>query len=243
MPKNLKDILGDLEEQKDERQIKVTKDELLEETLAMLFEIYEKKLNIPAKHGRLDIGVELYKSFLKSMPKNKYNIGKKVMDEFVLRVANYEQEQRFSAYTGVFITAMMQTSFQQGHNNFELILTSSEPIHSLCYKLHGWQDRRLALKIVNCADYPKNVMQQPINWFDDMTYVDITILGLNVVPHIMSIGINNCTFTSDSESLLKEIESLSTDADINNKTCLLFPKGAEPAQKSYNTTHLAVAEA
>ncbi|MBI4095604.1 MAG: hypothetical protein HY438_01950 [DPANN group archaeon] len=207
MNKNLKDVLGGLEQSPPEKSARIVRDGLLEETLAALFEIYEKKLAMNSGSGnRFNVAPKFYNSCLKSMPKSKYDITKNVIAEFALRAAKYDDNSHFGAYTGYFITALMQTSFQQGHNNFELQLVSSEPIHHLGANLRGWQDRRLALKIVSCVEYKKrDLMNQPLFWFTNIAYIDATILGMNIAPQGIGVNTVSSSFTSDNKYILDAV--------------------------------------
>ncbi|MBI4095781.1 MAG: hypothetical protein HY438_02880 [DPANN group archaeon] len=155
---NVQKALAGLEVPTPEKSIKVMRSETLEETVRRLSEAYERFLQMDI-HDVFENGYYLGKV----REFDALNITPQAIFEFVARLSSPDEEADFPQRTGNFISAMIQRSYDAGHNNFEIYaenLDSSERIFS---EIVGSTQRRIKLKAtgdflgVGCFHRLKNV--------------------------------------------------------------------------------------
>lgn len=222
-PGKWKEVLSDLEPFKPEKSLKVEREEGLGETLAAMFKIYESTqlyynlaMAEPRSKRRLRKSIgdscgthENYlENCINEIKSSGRNITKRVVEEFVQQVIKYEdgfaKEDYYEERTGLFTSALVQASFGQGHNNFELLLIGNRCMDFIGYKLEGEPARRLSISII-AANQPSDRGRRSAVWLTNMHYVNATILGLKVVPAFICGNSKSCMFTSDNPNILDAV--------------------------------------
>ncbi|MBI4095603.1 MAG: hypothetical protein HY438_01945 [DPANN group archaeon] len=207
-PGKWKEVLADLEPSNPEKALRLEKEEGIEETLAKMFKIYAGN-----EYGGRVTDEKHLEYRISDIKSSGRNITKQVVEEFFLQVVRYEDifvaghGHYYSQRTGLFASALIQASFEQGHNNFELLLFGNRPISDLGYKLRGEPARRLSISITT-ANQPNSREPRPSLWLVNMQYVDATILGLKCVPSFLVGNSKDCTFASDSQDILDAISEM-----------------------------------
>ncbi|MBI4095606.1 MAG: hypothetical protein HY438_01960 [DPANN group archaeon] len=194
----LKELFGDLETPK-EKAIKIEKDRGLEETLAKLSDIYKC-----ARVYDLDWPDKIYKTYFDLLEKRNIKITPESVDYFFSRIS-YEGGAANGRKMGLLLTAMVQLSFQQGHNNFEIVICNNHPLHLFGMYLRGQPDKKLAIRIDNVYDVMNYKDGEPHAWFNNIAYLDVTLS--NVDANVRTFGRNagSSVFKTDNESLFCEL--------------------------------------
>lgn len=179
--KHLKELFGDLEPAAVERQAKVVVDEDLEKSLNNLLDVYKTSVACEINPYQLD-EFAFYSICLAQLKRTSCDITEKVISELVLRIMRHNNMFNFGINAGQFVTACIQESYWQGHNNFELAIT--EPLRGLGTYLRGGPDKKLILTVNNFAA-DSDVLNRVTNlqgWFTNAAYLDATIWGAGNVP-------------------------------------------------------------
>ncbi|MBI4095780.1 MAG: hypothetical protein HY438_02875 [DPANN group archaeon] len=117
MKKNLKKVLGDLETPTPEKKLKSFRDETLEDALPKITVCYEKALA-----QRFDIASDNFSGRV-GKPKLKVPniaITPQIISEFSVECYGYVDMPNYETATGLYLTALIQKSYGQGHNNFSI---------------------------------------------------------------------------------------------------------------------------
>ncbi len=141
MSRNLKDILGNLEEPKPERQLKVVKDEGLEKILKNLFVIFE---------AAPDLGYsgEMFELYVTKIIELDVAVDQKLINNILLDIAAFEAGDEFANRAGPFISALVHVAYNQNHNNFEInVRHLNTPINWLGTHVIGTEERPLKLSM------------------------------------------------------------------------------------------------
>ncbi len=109
-------LLSDLEPFKKERQISVVLDRDLEAVLTEITKIYEWNLSI--KPNISSQSNKFYEILLEKFL--HISITPATITRFTENLAAYKDHERFMHITGQFVTALLQMSYNQGHNNFTI---------------------------------------------------------------------------------------------------------------------------
>ncbi len=159
---NVQSLLGGLEAPEPEKQINVVKDEHLEETLEKLSAAYKELL-------WMSIMTFVESGYaLKTMKKlSKIDITPQAIFEFVSRLEQQSKEKDFPYKTSSFISALVQHSYDAGHNNFELYLENLNVCY-LCSDLVGRTQNPIRLKLINGSGS---------DWFQKAKNLDVQIIG------------------------------------------------------------------
>ncbi len=191
---NLKDALRDLEPFKEEKTLKAVIDEAPKRAALELLPIYERLL-IMYKDRRLDA---FYKSCLDAIPTaDPSKIGPKTIDEFVLHASQHTDYKNYARATGLFVTALIQKSFDAGHNQFDIVLAGPTQIDYLGYTLRGKRDKELTIKIQGTR---KCKYEWLVQWFQSGSYLNVTLIGVENVS-ILSYEMSDCVFRTDNENI------------------------------------------
>ncbi len=194
--KDLKGILGDLEEPTQEKQLKI---EGAEEAKA-LEEIVKK----------LIIGCEEFFSGdreLKSLA--NLDITPQAVSGFLQRSELFDAQHKFSNVIGDYITRLIQASYDTGHNDFELdIRPVSCKISGLCMGLAGRHGKPVKIKIIGIPGIGKEIptyYYPPLNQLPPIYRSDsVARIGLNKwnsmseATNALGQDAKNCIFTVDS---------------------------------------------
>ncbi len=178
-PNNLKNILGDLESFETEKEIKVIRDEDLEKTLDTLLDVYKTVVATKLNPYQLE-EYAFYSACLAQLKRTKCGINEKAISELVLRIMRHNDQFNFGQNAGQFVTACIQESYLEGHNNFELEIT--EPLSGLGVYLRGQPDNKLTLKVNNFAASANAINNIRQGWFTDAANLDVTIWGAGNGP-------------------------------------------------------------
>ncbi len=139
-PKDLKEILGDLEEPVREKQLKVERDPELEKILAGLHREFEAS---PESYVE---GYLTFSEYCKRLA--QFDITPAAVEQFTYELKMHEDKKYLKYYVGTFISAAVQVSFNHGHNGFYVPITylEKEPQY-LCNNISGTKDKPLELTI------------------------------------------------------------------------------------------------
>ncbi len=228
---NLKDILKDLEQPMPEQTIRVTRDENLEKNLGAVLKVYERELERKWTGYFTESPDPFYKFCRRSLLREKYKITPQLISEFALQVYNYVGEYNFTNATGVFLTALVQQSFLQGHNDFEVQLIGSTPINYFGRDLHGWRERRLKILVANHGVSPEPgqtigkvmhqlaipvtnasinnmIIGQTTGWFAYAQNVDARLTGMTEQMQGLATSAKSCKFGVDIKELADTLNEM-----------------------------------
>ncbi|MBI4095271.1 MAG: hypothetical protein HY438_00255 [DPANN group archaeon] len=113
-------LLGDLEPQKEEKQLRVEIDSGLEDALETVIKKFGCAVDAES-HNPTD---KIYKSAIGSISHHK--IGQEFIDWFILMLRDYQHKEHFEKMAGIYLTAMVRAAYLQGNNNLSLMLTFLE---------------------------------------------------------------------------------------------------------------------
>lgn len=204
---SLKKVLGDLEKPKPERQLRIHKDKDLEETVTKLLDGYWKSVNRGSKFN-----IENMRAYVPGFDILK--ISPDVIRELSARLdfANVKDTGLDVGYA--WIGQLVQKSFEQKYNNFEIFINYPNQTVHFCKGLKGHPDRPLKISVVGDID---------LAGFPHTKYIDVTIFGnvgeffawmakyssFDIRGNIFGISVGrqatNCIFKNASESVLNEI--------------------------------------
>lgn len=192
---NIRQALADLEPHKPEKQLKVEKsdvDEIVKKLLCVFEDNLERLCNdIPF--------AEVYKICQGIVPDVKIS-PQTIREFFEMQLLNLNDitRNRHSIFSrseeGNFLTALIQKSYEQGNNGFEIdvrLFKAGPPPHKVdCigYFLKGEEDRKLELTIIGDGG---------TNWFHDAKNVKASVQG-NVGSHFAPSAVNSEFYVSGS---------------------------------------------
>lgn len=217
--KDWKNVLGDLDTMP-ERKIKLEKTEGLEKTLDDLFGIYKG-----TRVYDLDWPDKIYKTYWDLLEKNNIKITPEAIETFALRL-DYAGGPANGRKMGLFLTAMVQKSFQQGYNNFEILMYNNHPLHLFGMYLRGEQDKKLVIRFTNVAEKQKYIDGEPHAWFNNVAYLDATIIGMDLNIDTFGKNAGESIFKTDNEELFNKLYGLFKD---NCEFYLISQEGKEQA--------------
>ncbi len=73
------------------------------------------------------------------------------IDEFLQKTKYFEDHMRYKYNTGLFISKLIQSSYNNGYNDFELNIKDLDQINSLGRYLKGDKDNRIRIKLIGDA--------------------------------------------------------------------------------------------
>ncbi len=138
---DLQELLKDLELKADEKKLKIEKHCDVEKTTLDLLVIYEEML------ARKWSAVYEYFSDCFSRVQRRC-VCPETLELFLQSVAAYQDENKF-ADTGLFFSALIQASYNRGHNNFVFSLGHlGKPMDYLCSNIKGNADEPIEIKVI-----------------------------------------------------------------------------------------------
>ncbi len=178
MKPNIKDVLADLELMKPEKLLKVEQDKTLETTVKELISNFDQLLK---KH--ISSGYIIYYDYLDIV--SKFKVTPQVIDRVIqtLFIYEYDNYEDYNSKVGMYLTTLVQASYNQGHNNFRLDLREFARTKPLVrpYGLGAW-----------LAGSEKNRLKLTINpgtaWLGYSTGADAQYINMNVFGWTVDLG-------------------------------------------------------
>ncbi len=158
MKRDLKKVLGDLEQHKDEKSLKIEKcGNSLEDLITnfcLFVEGYDDLNNVETNASQILAGLDV--------TKNK-------ITKFTEEVAVYLEKPKFYEIFGIYLLKLIQASYDQGHNGFEINTSKTNNFFfNNSIRLRGRPDRLLQITITGTL---------PNFDFIQFSYCDVKVFG------------------------------------------------------------------
>ena len=69
------------------------------------------------------------------------------INSFLQTTITYENDKNYQHYMGLFVSKLIQNSYDNGHNNFVLNTKALKEMHSIGYKLEGTEEKQIQITI------------------------------------------------------------------------------------------------
>ncbi len=193
MKRDLKGILGDLEEPTAEKKLKIEIDAGLEAELEKIIAHYLNR-----DGGRIFVNNSV-KTTIKGI--NSLRPDNKIISEFCSRLLLYEDCENFADGAADYLSELVNRAFELGNNNFELYLNQfSTLLDSACWELRGKRNNRLRISVFGNVGY---------GFARGCEYADIRLFGTST-DDCPGNGSKYCTLATTSASLLKRLKEAET---------------------------------
>ncbi|MBI4095608.1 MAG: hypothetical protein HY438_01970 [DPANN group archaeon] len=195
---SIRKLLGDLEAFPDEKHLKVEANENLNSKVVDLLVSYEDSLCRSwgdMTHSNIN---DCYDFCLKSLSNQCAGVDNEVISTFLVHTSTYSERKKYSEITGLFITALLQTAFDNNQNNFDIMLASQQPLSFLGHTLHGRWNRRLILKVRESSEW--KMQYSPLIWFECASHLEVMLVGANNVQ-LPALNLD-CKYKTDEKNIL-----------------------------------------